>query len=213
MTASMPNRQAGFTLIEVLVASSVGLLLILAMFHVVGQSVQMSNAFISQITLNQEARATFDLMGEGGVFDANDNGSIEITDETERVAGYRGRFSDPLTDGNLLREAATPYRLTLKNATGSTLLTASVAERNVNCISDGDPVPDCLEGDEVTVDGFVGANPESIGATRNVGGDTPEVRLTMMDPNRLPVDGAEKSYVMSDYVQIYWTTYTQLVDY
>lgn len=156
MRESQP-RQAGFTLIELMVAMTVGLLLLSVVFGMIYQTAGMAETMAGQMALNREARENFRLLTDGGVGSTgqgvtgfrgrtkasaakNFDPSIPPVPEIGLHAGYRLQMSD----------AATPL---------SQLKSQQVSVLPVTCRGVGDPLADCAGTETKTVDGYLASPP------------------------------------------------------
>ncbi|MBF0561987.1 MAG: prepilin-type N-terminal cleavage/methylation domain-containing protein [Alphaproteobacteria bacterium] len=73
----------GFTLIELMVSSAIGLALLVSVYGIFYQSIGMSDAMHSQITTNQNAREIFHMLADGG--------TVLVSGTTYTEPGMRGR--------------------------------------------------------------------------------------------------------------------------
>ncbi|PCI40838.1 MAG: hypothetical protein COB46_05920 [Rhodospirillaceae bacterium] len=138
--------QRGFTLIELMVATFAGMLLIAVIFSIMFQMAGMADQIVAKVRMNQEHREVFRLLANGGL--ENISGTIRY------VPGVRGRFqSNANVDPTISRSN---YTLNLSSnedfgagptnpvLTSRTLTTpVSITCRGVN-----DPVPECVSGSE-----------------------------------------------------------------
>ncbi|CAK0773419.1 hypothetical protein CCP3SC1_60054 [Gammaproteobacteria bacterium] len=86
------HREQGFTLIEVLVASSLAIGLSIVIMTLAIQAQQMATVMISKSQLNAEARLIFDMLGTGKTVDGSGTTGIEtvgIIDDSDRIPGLR----------------------------------------------------------------------------------------------------------------------------
>src|SRR3990167_943324 len=105
--------QRGFTIIELLVATTVGLLLMSGVMTIMYQSAGMAEVMRGQIVMNQQAREMFRILTDGGV------GYDNIGSAGKAVAGLRGRKKgDPLlTAANL----TSGYRMKISDGSNDVL--------------------------------------------------------------------------------------------
>ncbi|CAK0755960.1 hypothetical protein CCP3SC15_200030 [Gammaproteobacteria bacterium] len=97
--------EKGFTLIEVLVASSLAIGLSIVVMTLAIQAQQMSAVMISKSQLNAEARLVFDMLGTGQAVDGGTNSggtTNKIIEDTERSVGFREASSVALSQTPLL---------------------------------------------------------------------------------------------------------------
>lgn len=84
--------QAGFTVIELMVAGTVGLLLMTVLMTIVFDAMRTAEIFQRQIALNQAAREMFDILALGGTRkDVNCESGCATRYQHEYVFGVRGR--------------------------------------------------------------------------------------------------------------------------
>jgi prepilin-type N-terminal cleavage/methylation domain-containing protein len=81
------KHQAGFTLIEVLVAASLSVFITLAALSVLVQAATVADVITSKVRINQEARLLMGQLLDGATFDRNGDGTIQAGDG---VPGYHG---------------------------------------------------------------------------------------------------------------------------
>ena len=144
------TRQRGFTLIELMMASTVTFLLAIVCVSLIQQSADLRAGAEARLELNAQARQTFGLLGDGGAVALGSAG----TDGSRSIYGLRQSYSAPA--GTSLRQN---YRLTLPSnglqAEGDSLPTVTVTCKGV-----ADPLPDCTAvGQQKTVAGWLGADP------------------------------------------------------
>jgi prepilin-type N-terminal cleavage/methylation domain-containing protein len=163
------KAQAGFTLIEVMIASVASMAVIAPaialMFNAFGWYAEIQ----SQIALNREARQAFDLIGNGAKSTINGN------DATAYLYGVRGRNAAPA--GTLRSNYTLQYQSNNLTANGD-----SVASMTVTCTAAGVPLPDCAGNETKTVAGWIGKDLSLNTASRSVVGRTVETMVTITDP-------------------------------
>ncbi|MCH8858715.1 MAG: prepilin-type N-terminal cleavage/methylation domain-containing protein [Proteobacteria bacterium] len=162
--------QRGFTLFEVMVASLVGMLVLLPAIAMLFRVFTWYDDVRSQLALNRHARAAFDVLGDGARL------AVGGTDQTPNVYGIRGRQQAP--SGGLRSN----YRLQY-SSNNLTVTPDILPTMQVTCTGAGTPLPDCGTSGEVkNVDGWIGEDVNLNASSRSVGGRTVEVMLTITDP-------------------------------
>jgi hypothetical protein len=194
--------QSGFTAVEMMIAGTLTLLLSVALFKIILITQHMSQLMITQTTINSEARAVFDLLGEGGI---KAGGSNNVSDD--RIPGYHGRESDPDTASDL---TLTDFRLQLVTGANS-LLTREALSKSITCSGNDDRVLSCDATESETIEGYVDAFTTS--TSRNVATNrTTEITFTIIDPNRVPGDDQDINYIQNEYSSSFWTVMTHIID-
>ncbi|CAK0744783.1 hypothetical protein CCP3SC5AM1_1250003 [Gammaproteobacteria bacterium] len=153
--------EQGFTLIEVMVASSLAIGLSLVIMTLVMQAQQMSIVMVSKSQLNAEARLIFDMLGTGQAVDGIDEiTKNNIIDDAEQMAGIREGSSigsNPIILSSVHSDPTTPieidsstevnisnadgvdnYRLIItKSSNSQTRKSSEVTNTNVPCRTNG----------------------------------------------------------------------------
>ena len=147
------RRQRGFTLIELMIATAIGMLLMSSVLTILYQSAGMADSLQAQLTVNREAREMFLMMTEGGV-----------GQQGKYVPGIRATLTGG-ADPAVSRDA-NDFRLKLvgsaQDTTTDSLLSSRVADLEVDCDDVGEPVGECTGsvGTE-TVNGYLTRDPET----------------------------------------------------
>jgi prepilin-type N-terminal cleavage/methylation domain-containing protein len=164
------TSQAGFTLLEVMIASAASMAVIAPALVFMLDAYDWYAEVQSELTLNREARQVFDLIGNGAKSATNGN------DGTPYLYGLRGRKATPAA---ALR---TNYALRYQS-NNLTVPGDSFGTRAVTCTSLAVPLPDC-PATVVTklVMGWIGSDPLLNSATRSSANRTVEVTVTVTDP-------------------------------
>jgi prepilin-type N-terminal cleavage/methylation domain-containing protein len=167
------QAQAGFTLIEVMIASVASMAVIAPAIAVMFNAFNWYAEIQSQIQLNREARQAFDLIGSGAKGGSNGN------DSTPYLYGVRGRKLAPL--GPLRTNYRLQYQSNNLTVSGDTM-----AGMTLTCTGVAAPLPDCASaGEAKTVTGWIGSDPSLNAATRSVVGRTVEMTITVSNPYQL----------------------------
>lgn len=180
---------------EVLVASSIGLGLLLIIYGFMLNALHMSEIMIGRVQLNAEARLGFDLLGNGGVAGGN------------RIAGLHGNGG--LNAAVLAPSGAQIGRLAQKlviDAGVTGMLESTDLNSEINCLAVNSPHPDCAVVGATTVSGYLASAPVLDATVRNLtipahcaGGTRPataEASLEMIDPHLL---GSNETYIADQY--------------
>ncbi|MBF0285658.1 MAG: prepilin-type N-terminal cleavage/methylation domain-containing protein [Magnetococcales bacterium] len=206
--------QGGFTLVEVLVAGVLAMILSMALMQLLMESQKMSEVMITSSTMNREARELFEMMSEGGAKDLNANNAIT---DNERVMGFHGRsYADHLGESNGTELRWENQRMALYNGT-AVIRSRETAPFNVTCAALRDPLPQCLGANSppatnlTAISGYVALSPTS-SITNAVAANTTDVWFTVFDPMRTPRDGADRNFALSEYKELYWTSFGRLPD-
>lgn len=120
-------RQGGFTLIEVMIASAIGLLLTSSIYGIIVQTLNMSEVLIGQITINRNAREMFHMLQDGGVPTA-------LANPVPGIRGYDMTVS--LFDATLSRLQMT--------VGGSTIISSATSPTVITCTGANQPHPRCV---------------------------------------------------------------------
>ncbi|MBT8002241.1 MAG: prepilin-type N-terminal cleavage/methylation domain-containing protein, partial [Rhodospirillales bacterium] len=132
------DSERGFTLLEMLMASVLGGLLIIASFGMLYDSIGIADVLRSRAQLNAAARESFDLLLDGGV------------SNNVNIYGLRGRSAEPSQALSDIGDVRPAYRVQLQDdittpptvaLSGSTAVT-----HNVACTAINDPLPACILG-------------------------------------------------------------------
>ncbi len=168
MTA--PGRQGAFTLVEVMFASFLGFLLILSVFGILFQSMDLAASLETKAKLNAQARETLDMLGDGRSDGVNDD-----------VSGLRGMKVVDIP-GKITRDK---YQIKLDDDDpddNNFLETAKFTLFTITCQGDKDPLPDCVGTEEIDVKGYVGDDPKLYAIQRSVSDRTREIEIMIIDP-------------------------------
>ena len=214
------SQQAGFTLMEMMVAGTLALILSLVLFKVIIQSQQMAEQMLMQSNLNSHAREVFELLGDGGVRTADDANGADYADQ---ILGYHGRSTDPEDDaptavGRTDSAGDASFRLRLGPEAGNILRTsASQPTFIITCADDDDRLKTCnSDTDTYTVDGYVDEFYSDNATTRSllVGAQRrlPELTFTVIDPYRVPRSTTLRRFTQDEYSESFWTVFYLHVD-
>ena len=165
------NAQAGFTLIEVMIASVTSMAVMMPALVFMFRSYDWYASVQSELTLNREARQVFDLLGNGA------RASVNGYDGMPYFYGIHGRKTAP-TPASLRSNYTMQY-----SSNHMTMAGDSIASMTVTCTAAATPMPDCAAaGDTKTVAGWIGKDFTVDATARSVNSRTTEVMVTLTDP-------------------------------
>lgn len=187
-------RQGGFTLIEVVVASTVGLILMLVAFSFFLETARMAEMMGSRIRLNSEARLMDTMIREG----ARVSGTAFVPG-LQNSAMLAGGVSSPY---NVLISRL-GQRLTMTDQNDPDVQATSPEESVViQCTGFATPHPDCAVPGAAVIDGYLAADPVLSSDNRSLTIDRhcgvgqrsviAELELTLMDGHLM---GSRDTYV------------------
>ena len=190
------DSERGFTLLEMLMASVLGGLLIIASFGMLYDSIGIADVLRSRAQLNAAARESFGLLLDGGV------------SNNVNIYGLRGRSAEPSQALSDIGDVRPAYRVQLQDdittpptvaLSGSTAVT-----HNVACTAINDPLPACILGNEIlAINGFLGGEPRLFSTTRVVSGRTREIEMTLANPYLLSRPNATTAQSIEIYRTIF----------
>lgn len=164
----MPRtRQSGFTLLELMLASTLGVVLLIAALGIFYDSANIADVLRSRVSLNAAARESFDLLLDGG-FSGGDE-----------VFGLRGLGTAPpatelqVSGGNRVR--------LLNNGASTALEGPRAPPRTVACTGPEEPIPYCVGAGALAVEGYLGGEPV-LNAARSIANRTRELELPLFNP-------------------------------
>lgn len=219
------RRQGGFTLIELMVAATTGLILMVALGGILSDTVRTAESLTSRIAVNRHAREIFDLLAFGSYHTNPSGATIGAGGELEfdYVFGLRGRNKDESDVNKAWRfpsgfmvmdedQITRRYRFALPR-NGNPLydpqtvliLAESIQDVSVACTGTNVPLHGCLAGTIFTgVRGFLAFDPDVLRAASTI--RVGEIAFRLADTRRL---GAVRSF-RTDATEVYWTAFTAL---
>ena len=164
----MPRTgQSGFTLLELMLASTLGIVLLIAALGIFYDSANIADVLRSRVSLNAAARESFDLLLDGGF-----SGSDE-------VFGLRGlAFAPPAAE--LQVPGGNRVRL-LNNGAATALEGPRAPPRTISCTGADTPIPYCSGAGALAVEGYLGGEPV-LNAARSITDRTRELELPLFNP-------------------------------
>ncbi len=197
----MPRtNQAGFTLIELMLASTLGLILLIAALGILYDSVNIADVLRSKVSVNAAARESFDLLLDGGI------------SGTQEIFGLRGLDATAVpSDLELQVDDGFRVRL-LTNGAAVALEGPRTTIRNITCIAAGDPIPACGGAGALAVEGYLAGEPV-LNVSRSITDDlgdnrTQELELTLFNPYLL----GRADVTAQQAIEVYRTIFTLNLD-
>jgi len=182
-------RQAGFTLLELMLASTLGLIVLIAALGILYDSTNIADVLRARVTLNAAARESFDLLLDGGLAG------------TEEIFGLRGLGAAPAAAE---LQVTNGYRVRLLNNGAALALEGPrTTAGTITCIAAGDPIPACAGAGALTVEGYLGG-PPVLNASRSINSRTQELELTLFNPYLL----RRSDVTAQQAVEVYRTIFT-----
>jgi len=156
------DGEAGFTLIEVMLAGTLSMLLLLPAYALLAATYRFADAVESRFHQSEEARQVLSLLGDGSA-------------SFGMVEGLRSRAALP--SGWVLRQAG---QFVMTDGSRPQLAGDAVPSLVVQCTGAATPVPDCKSTEALTVQGWMGSDPVLAMASAQVAG----VSIAITDPYR-----------------------------
>jgi len=236
-TVPLPLRrtQAGFTLIELMVAMIVGMILMMVLANLFIDAVGNVDAMLNKAQLNRQARAMFDELALGGFRKGVNATAAYTTGDTiatdvnyNYIFGLRGRIPTTghsgigwalpsrLMSGTsaagpwLYTLGLTPtdaffYTLSSTEQDSDVLSSDSVPAITVTCTDINQPDYGCSSGQTISVTGYLRMDPVFPPATS---GTILEIVFDLYNPE---VYG--NGHIADDEIStVYWTAFTSLID-
>ncbi len=184
-------RQAGFTLLELMLASTLGLIVLIAALGILYDSTNIADVLRARVTLNAAARESFDLLLDGGL------------SGTEEIFGLRGLSATTVPPAAEL-QVTNGYRVRLLNNGAAVALEGPrTTAATIPCIAAGNPIPACTGSGALTAEGYLGG-PPVLNASRSINNRTQELELTLFNPYLL----RRSDVTAQQAVEVYRTIFT-----
>ncbi len=156
MARVVKARQGGFTVIELMVAGFTGALLLSVIMAIMFETLAMAESIYGQLRMNQEGRAMFTILANGGR-------GVDGSNNQQTVQGVRGTLQATLTGSNY----RSGYQLQLSETVGGTAYSITSqslgAGLSVACTAVGTPVSGCTGNGApsagITVTGYLSQDP------------------------------------------------------
>ncbi len=163
--------EAGFTLIEVMIAGTLSLLLFLPAYAMLNQTTRFADIVQSRFRQSEQARQVLGVLGDGSAqfgTQANARGFA-------LVEGLRSRPTIPT--GWPLRQSG---QFTMTDSNNLVVTGDRVPALSVQCTGAGVPIPDCTGTETRAVQGWIGSDPSLVQSS----GQTVGVGISITDPFR-----------------------------
>lgn len=167
------GKQSGFTLLELMFASSAAMIILIPSFALLWKSAAWYEEIQSGIAVNRHARIAFDTLVNGAISTTTGN------DGTKNIYGLDGRKAAP---NSAFR---TNYAFSY-SSNNLTLTPDKFAAISIVCKATAAPLPDCVSGTK-SVTGWMGADADIETSKRVVMGRTFEIIFTVTDPFEAPL--------------------------
>ncbi len=234
MTSMLPLRhhsQTGFTLIELMMSMTIGLILMMVLASLFIDAIGNADAMMNKAELNRQARMMFDIVALGGFrTGVNISTSSAVTPATDvnykYIFGLRGRNNVEKGDGwsipSDLRSgvsawgppqdtfglpptdaAISSFSQTVQES--DVLSSDTVPTVTVTCTGTNQPVFGCVTGQDMNVTGYLRmTTPNTRGFSQNI----QEVVFDLYNPLFYG-----NNHVADDEIStVYWTALTNLID-
>ena len=196
LMSGQSNR--GFTLIELMIALTIGLLLMTSMFGIMYQSSFMADAMQGQIKISSEAREAFRMIYEGG---------LDLTSPAadKRVPGTPGKYIDTV-NADVTYDTSVG-RLVI-NEGSSALSSREISSFTVTCAAADVPIDACVGTETRTITGMFATEPIFITgqSSAGAGSNTDDKRFRyssfqfdLIDPRAASI----KQAAVGDYLDTY----------
>jgi type II secretory pathway component PulJ len=169
--ATSTNKEAGFTLIEVMIAGTLSLLVLLPGYAMLKNTYRFADVVQSRFQQNAQARQVIELLGDGSA----QFGVVANARGFAMVEGLRSRSAIPT--GWTLRQSG---QFTMTDSNNLVVSGDLVPSLTVQCSSAGVPIPDCTGAETRTVQGWLGRDPTLVTSS----GQTVGVGISITDPFR-----------------------------
>jgi len=192
-------NQAGFTLLELMLASTLGLIVLIAALGILYDSANIADVLRSRVSLNTAARESFDLLLDGG------------KSGTQEIFGLRGLDANAVPLPSALEVPNGNRVRLLTNGAAIALEGPRTAPRTITCIAANDPIPACAGAGPLAVEGYLAGTPVLNVARSITGGGanrTQELELTLFNPYLL----GRSDVTTQQSIEVYRTIFTLNLD-
>ena len=190
MSARVSRDDAGFTLVEVMVAGTLSVLMALPAYSLLSATYRFADKVQSRFRQSEEARQVLSLLGDGSVLFGTQNNARGFP----MVEGLRSRVAAP---------AAKTLRLTtgfvMSDSNGLSIAGDTVPPLQISCSAAAVPIPDCQGTETQTVQGWLGSDPVLVAASPQTVG----VSVSIIDPYRAQRMGKAPASVAEGYRSIF----------
>lgn len=171
MSGTNSANDAGFTLVEVMVAGTMAVLLALPAYALLAATYRFADKVQSRFHQNEQARQVLSLLGDGSA----------QSGLTANARGYRmveGLRSRPAIPSSWPLRTAGQFVMTDSNSLS--ISGDAVPNLQIQCVAAGIPIPDCKGTGTLTIAGWVGSDPTLAAASPQTVG----VGVSIIDPYR-----------------------------
>lgn len=190
-SSALTDREAGFTLIEAMIAGTLSVLVLFPAYTMLNRTYRFADVIQSRSQQNAQARQVLELLGDGSAAFGTQTNARGFA----MVEGLRSRPAIPT--GWTLRQAS---QFTMPDSNGMVVSGDQIPSFSVQCSGPGAPVPDCTGAETRNVQGWLGRDPTLVQSSSSTVG----IGITITDPfraQRLPstsssasVSGATETY-------------------
>ena len=191
---AVPTGEDGFTLVEVLIAGTLSLCLVLPAYALLSGSYRTATLINSRFARDAEARQVLGLLGEGTA----SFGTLSNARGFTMVEGIRSRGALPpiwvlSSNGQFVMSDTGAGTATPPSISGD-----SVPQTTVRCTAAGIPLPACSGTGAVVTQGWMGASPVLLQTGRSVAVD-----ITVSDPFQAARPGQTAAGVSDTYRTVF----------
>lgn len=189
--SDVTDREAGFTLIEAMIAGTLSLLVLLPAYAMLNRTYRFADVIQSRSQQNAQARQVLELLGDGSAPFGTQTNARGFA----MVEGLRSRPAMPT--GWTLRQAS---QFTMSDSNSLVVSGDQVPSFSVQCAGAGFPIPDCTGAETRIVQGWLGRDPtlvQSSSSTVGVGisiTDPFRAQRLASTPSSASVSGATETY-------------------
>lgn len=171
MSGRQTGDDAGFTLVEVMVAGTMAVLLALPAYALLAATYRFADKVQSRFRQNEQARQVLSLLGDGSA----QSGLAANARGYRMVEGLRSRPAIPSPWS--LRTAG---QFVMTDSNGLSISGDAVPGLQIQCTAAALPIPDCSGAGSLTIKGWLGSDPTLTTASPQTVG----VGVSIIDPYR-----------------------------
>ena len=171
MSGVQAGNDAGFTLVEVMVAGTMAVLLALPAYALLAATYRFADRVQSRFHQNEQARQVLSLLGDGSA----QYGPVANTRGYRGVEGLRSRPAIPTAWP--LRSAG---QFVMSDSNNLSISGDALPSLQIQCSAAAVPIPDCQGTETRTMTGWLGSDPTLAAASPQTVG----VNISVVDPYR-----------------------------